>query len=248
MGAPLGRPECSPHFVVPRSRDESRPGTIRLLPNVKSTSPTVVIAIADAEARDGVCRSLAGHGFVIEGSAGDVPAAVAAAEEARPDLCLVDVDLPGRGLTAVSLIATRVPSATIVVLASSPRPAEMIAALERGASGYLAATIGEAELVKTLHAAYAGEPALPRAFVPDLIDHVRGSSPRRAALTPAGEALTEREWEVAELVAIGLSTGEIGGRLGLSPVTVRRHISSLRKKSGAASRAALVEALRLFPR
>jgi DNA-binding NarL/FixJ family response regulator len=218
------------------------------LPNVTSTSPTVVVAIAGAELREGVCRSLEGEGFVIVGAAGDVAAAVAATEDARPDLCLVDIDLRGRGLTAVSLIATRVPSATIVVLAPNPRPAEMIAALERGASGYLAAGIGEAELVKTLRAAYAGEPALPRSFVPDLIDHVRGSSPRRAALTPAGEALTDREWEVAELVAIGLSTGEIGARLGLSPITVRRHISSLRKKSGTASRDALAEALRLFPR
>jgi DNA-binding NarL/FixJ family response regulator len=218
------------------------------LPNAESTSPTNVLAIADAEVRDGVSRSLERHGYEIGGAARDVAATVAPAEAARPDLCLVDIDLPGRGLTAVSLIATRVPSATIVVLASTPRPAEMIAALERGASGYLAAGIGEAELAKTLRAAYAGEPALPRSFVPDVIDHVRGSAPRRAALTPAGEALTDREWEVAELVALGLSTGEIGARLGLSPITVRRHISSLRKKSGAASRDALVEALRLFPR
>jgi two-component system, NarL family, nitrate/nitrite response regulator NarL len=207
---------------------------------------TVLIADGQAPLRAGVRSALTGRGFEIVAEACDARSAVAAAELERPDICLVDFTLPGSCLTAVSQIARRVPTTTIVVMAVSADAAQVIAALERGAAGYLPKDIGAGELATVLHAAVAGEPALARSLVPYLIDHVR-RGPRRHLVLPTGTvALTPREWDVAELLKDGLATDDIGERLGLSPVTVRRHISSLLKKSGAQSREALTEALKQF--
>jgi two-component system, NarL family, nitrate/nitrite response regulator NarL len=207
---------------------------------------TVLIADGQAPLRAGIRSVLTGRGFAVVADAADATSAVAAAERERPDICLVDVALPGSSMTAVSQIATRVPTTTIVVMAASADAAQLIAALERGAAGYLLKDIGAEELATVLRAAYAGEPALSRSLVPHLIDHVR-RGPRRNLVLPTGTVtLTPREWDVAELLKAGLATDDIGERLGLSPITVRRHISSLLKKSGAQSRAALTDALKLF--
>jgi DNA-binding NarL/FixJ family response regulator len=207
---------------------------------------TVLIADGQAPLRAGVRSALTGRGFEIVAEAADARSAVAAAERERPDICLVDFTLPGSCMTAVSQIARRVPTTTIVVMAVSADGAQVIAALERGAAGYLLKDIRPEELATVLHAAHAGEPALARSLIPYLIDHVR-RGPRRHLVLPTGTVtLTPREWDVAELLKADLATDDIGERLGLSPVTVRRHISSLRKKSGAQSREALTQALKQF--
>jgi DNA-binding NarL/FixJ family response regulator len=207
---------------------------------------TVLIADGQAPVRAGARSVLAGRGFEIVAEAANAASAVAAAERERPDICLVDFNLPGSCMTAVSQIARRVPTTTIVVMAASADASQVIAALERGAAGYLLKDIGAEELATVLHAAHAGEPALARSLVPYLIDHVR-RGPRRSLVMPTGTVtLSPREWDVAELLKLGLATDEIGDRLGLSPVTIRRHISSLLKKSGAQSREALAELLTLF--
>jgi DNA-binding NarL/FixJ family response regulator len=207
---------------------------------------TVLIADGQAPLRAGVRNALTGRGFEIVADAADATSAVAAAERERPDICLIDFALPGSCMTAVSQIARRVPTTTIVVMAVSADAAQVITALERGAAGYLLKDIGAEELATVLHAAHGGEPALARSLVPYLIDHVR-RGPRRHLVLPTGRVtLTPREWDVAELLKDGLATEDIGERLGLSPVTVRRHISSLLGKSGARSREALTEALKQF--
>jgi two-component system nitrate/nitrite response regulator NarL len=209
---------------------------------------TILIAKEEAVARETLRAGLTSQGFDVLAAAADAPAAVAAAEQMHPDICLIDFDLPGSGMTAVSQIATRMPTTAVIVMGSSAHGAEVIAALERGASGYLLKNIDADELATVLRAAHLGEPALARSLVPFLIDHVR-RGPRRSLVLPTGRVgLTPREWDVADLLKAGLSTGDIGERLGLSPITVRRHISSLLKKSGARSREALLEVLRLFAR
>jgi DNA-binding NarL/FixJ family response regulator len=100
------------------------------------------------------------------------------------------------------------------------------------------------ELAKTLRAARNGEPALSRAMLPALIQQVRGRPQRRLALPGGPVELTVREWDVAELLRDGLNTAEIAGRLGVSPVTVRRHMASVLKKLGTPDRQAAVRALR----
>jgi DNA-binding NarL/FixJ family response regulator len=183
--------------------------------------------------------------LVITAEAVDTVSAVAEAQRARPDICLIDLELPGNAISAVAQIVRRVPTTTVVVLASAADPTDLIAVLECGASGYLLKEIRQDELARTLRAAHAGEPALPRSLVPYVIDHIRHARHERST---RGAALTPREREVADLVKAGLSTEEIAARLGLSPVTVRRHTASLARKSGAAGRRDLAAALRAVAR
>jgi len=129
------------------------------------------------------------------------------------------------------------------------RPEEVVGALTRGASGYLlkGGLSGE-RLASTLLAAHRGEPALSRSLVPYIVDEIRHLSARRITLPTGQVALTPREWEVAELLREGNSTAEIADRLGVSPVTVRRHVGLLLRKLGADSREKAVEMIRAYAR
>ena len=204
------------------------------------------LLIADGEPvfRASIRAALEANGFDVVGEAADAATAVAAAVRLHADICLVDAALPGNGLNAVSAIARRSPATTIVVLAAAADSDVLLAALERGASGYLLKGIPPHELAKTLRAARLGEPAVSRAMVPALIAHVRGRPQRRLTLAGGPVELTAREWDVAELLRDGLTTVEIAERLGLSPVTVRRHVASMLAKLGAADREAAVRLLR----
>ncbi len=215
------------------------------LPEPPREPLSLLIADDHAAFRAGIKAALEADGFDVVGEAAAAGTAVAAAVRLRPDICLVDAALPGNGLAAVSAIARRSPATTIVVLAASSDSAGLLAALERGASGYLLKETMPGELAKTLRAARLGEPALARAMVPALINHVRGRPQRR--LMPAGSpvGLTVREWDVAELLRDGLTTLEIAERLGLSPVTVRRHVASMVRKLGTPDRQAAVRVLKL---
>jgi ATP/maltotriose-dependent transcriptional regulator MalT len=91
----------------------------------------------------------------------------------------------------------------------------------------------------------AGETALPRRHSQHLIHALRGREERRARLAErAGASLTDREWEVLELLANDLSTSQIAHQLGITDVTARRHISSLVAKLGVADRASAVALVR----
>jgi len=209
---------------------------------------SVLIADHHAAFRAGIRAALEADGFVIVGETADAAATVSAAVRERPDICLVDVVIPGNGLNAVTAIARRSPATTIVVLTVSSDSADLLAALERGASGYLLKGMRSGELAKTLRAARNGEPALSRAMLPALIHQVRGRPQRQIALPDGPVELTVREWDVAELLRDGLSTIEIAGRLGLSPVTVRRHVASVLKKLGAPDRQAAIRVLKTSQR
>jgi len=195
-----------------------------------------------------VRAALEDAGFIVTGEAADVPTAVAAGGATKPDICLVDIDVPGGGLNVVAAVARRSPATTVIVLTTSSDSRDLVESLEHGASGYLLKTIAADELVRTLRAAGLGEPALSRALVADLINRVRGRAPRRITLPGGAVDLTAREWDVAELLRDGMNTAQISQRLGLSPVTVRRHVSSVSRKLGAPDRAVAIELLKTFRR
>jgi len=178
--------------------------------------------------------------FAVVAEVDDAPSAIAVASRARPDICLIELELPGNGLHAIGRIAKATPQTLIVVLSRSDRPEDVLTALARGASGYLLKEVSGKRLGTTLRAALRGEPALSRALVPHLVDEIRRGSRRRLLLPGGAVTLTRREWEVGELLSEGLSTGEIAERLGVSPVTVRRHVGLLLQKLGAGNREAAV--------
>ena len=206
----------------------------------------VMIADSETAFRAGVRAALEAGGFAVVAEAGDAATTVAHAVGTQPDICLLDIAMPGNGLNAVSAISRQSPRTTIVVLTLSSESGDLLASLERGASGYLLKGIGPDELAKSLRATRLGEPALSRAMVPALIRQVRGRPQRRISMPDGPVELTIREWDVAELLRDGLNTVEISQRLGVSPVTVRRHAASLMRKLGAGDRKAVVRVLKLF--
>jgi DNA-binding NarL/FixJ family response regulator len=203
---------------------------------------SLLIADGDARFRAGL-RAVLEADVLVVGEVGDKDAAVAAATRLRPDVCLIDARLPGDGLSAVAAIARTSPATTIVVLSEFPGSAGLLEALERGASGYLPKGIGSSTLAKSLRAAGRGEPALPRAMVAELIDHLRRRPQRRLVLERGVVDLTDREWDVANLLRSGLTTAEMADRLAVSPVTVRRHVAAMLQKLGTPDRAAAVAVL-----
>jgi DNA-binding NarL/FixJ family response regulator len=210
--------------------------------------PSVLIADGEAAHRRGVREVLEAHGFVVVAESGDATSAIGAATRLRPDICLIEIELPGEGLNAIGRIAKASANTLIVVLSRSDRPDDVVAAFMRGASGYLLKGITGERLASTLRGAYEGEPPLARSLVPHLVDEIRRGSARRLTLPSGTVRLTPREWEVGEMLRAGLSTAEIAERLGVSPVTVRRHVGLLLGKLGARNRKVAVEMLQAYGR
>ena len=210
--------------------------------------PSVLIADDDRAHRHAVREALEANGFAVVGEASDAAAAIGAATRLRPDICLIEIELPLEGLNAVGRIAKASPKTMIVVLSRSDQPEDVVTAFTRGASGYLLKGISGEQLARTLRGAYDGEPPLSRSLVPYLVDEIRRGSIRRLTLPGGPVTLTPREWEVGELLREGRSTTEIAERLGVSPVTVRRHVGLLLHKLGANNREAAVELLRAYGR
>jgi DNA-binding NarL/FixJ family response regulator len=216
--------------------------------NVAPEHPSVVIADDDISLRREIRVALEAQGFIVVAEASDAAAAIGAATRLKPDICLIEIDLPLEGLNAIGRIAKASPKTLVVVLSRSDSPEDVVTAFTRGASGYLLKGISGERLASTLRGAYAGEPPLSRSLVPYLVDEVRRGSIRRLMLPGGPVTLTPREWEVGEMLRDGHTTTEIADRLGVSPITVRRHVSLLVTKLGAQDREAAVELLRAYGR
>lgn len=210
--------------------------------------PSVVVADDDVSHRRVVRNTLEADGFVVVSEAGDADTAISATTRLRPDILLLETELPGDGLSAIGRIAKASPKTLIVVLSRSERPEDVVTALMRGASGYLLKGISGERLASALRGAYDGEPPLSRSLVPHLVDEIRRGSERRLLLPNGAVTLTPREWEVGELLRERRTTAEIADRLGVSPVTVRRHVGLLLQKLGAQNREAAVDMLRVYGR
>lgn len=215
---------------------------------IELAHPSVLVADDDEAHRRSVRVALEASGFVVVAEAGDTAGAITATTRLRPNILLLEIKLPGDGLSAIARIAKASPKTLIVVLSRSKRPEDVVTALTRGASGYLLKGIGGKPLAATLRAAYLGEPAVSRSLIPYLVEEIRRGSERRLMLPDGAVTLTPREWEVGELLRERHSTAEIADRLGVSPVTVRRHVGLLLRKLGAESREAAVEMLRVYSR
>ena len=205
----------------------------------------VVIADDHHLTRVGVRLALERGGFVVCAEAEDAASAVAAAEREQPDICLLDIQMPGSGIHAAEAIAQLVPDAAVVMLTVSRSDRDLFDALRVGASGYLLKDMDPERLPLALSGVLEGEAALPRHLVALVIEEFRERGRRRPLLKKRGVVLTNREWEVLELMSQGLTTFEIADRLFVEPVTVRTHVSAILKKLHVSSRK---EALQLIER
>jgi DNA-binding NarL/FixJ family response regulator len=204
-----------------------------------------VLADDHAPTRAGVRETLSQAGFTVCAEAADADGAIVAAMAERPDLCLLDIHMPGDGIRAAGEIHERCPATTIVMLTVSQDDADLFAALRAGAVGYLLKGTDPSRLPLALRGVMDGEAALPRSLVARLVDEfrTRGRRTRLSLKRTRGEELTRREWDVLDLLLDGLTTKEIADRLSVAPVTVRTHVSAVLRKLDAADREEIV---RLF--
>ena len=208
----------------------------------------VLIADDHAETRDDIRSILEEDSrFSVCAEAEDGAAAVEAAVRERPDLCLLDVRMPGSGIAAAWEITARLHEAKVVMLTVSRDDDDLLAALRAGACGYLLKDIEPAGLMAALCGVVNGEAAIPRVLVARVLEEFRDRGPRRRATIsgPLGGHLTSREWEVLDLLRRELTTAEIASRLYVSQATVRSHVASILRKLRAPDRAA---AVKLFER
>jgi DNA-binding NarL/FixJ family response regulator len=202
-----------------------------LIANDRARSRAVISRAIESDPRFAVCAET-----------GDAPGAVIAATRERPAICLLQVGMPGGGISAAWEISARLPQTKVVMLTSSRDPAHLLAALRAGATGYLLSDMDLSRLPAALNDVVMGKAAIPRSLVSYLVDEVRDRHARHRALLISEHVqhLTSREWQVLDLLRLRLSTSQIARRLVLSDATIRSHVASIMAKLGVPDRTTLI--------
>jgi DNA-binding NarL/FixJ family response regulator len=204
-----------------------------------------VLADDHAATRAGVKAALERAGFEVVAEEADAAGAVAAAQRETPEVVLLDIHMPGNGISAAADITQAQPDVAVVMLTVSRDDNDLFDALRAGALGYLLKDTDPDRLPHALRGVLAGEAALPRALVARVVDEFRERGRRRRLplVRQKGVELTSREWEVLELMREDLSTAEIAERLFISQVTVRSHIAAVLRKLRVPDRKAALKLL-----
>jgi two-component system nitrate/nitrite response regulator NarL len=181
-------------------------------------------------------RSLAGHArFEVIGEAADTNEAIRQAHSLRPDMVLMDLEMPGDGgVAATRTLRAQMPGVEVVIVTGSEEQADLRAALAAGAKGYVLKSSNYDALIASLEALAEGEAAV----MPDLSPPVSISAPGRAGGGRGdrfGE-LSERELQVLRLLAEGTSNRMIASQLCLSENTVRTYVAHILEKLGLENR------------
>jgi DNA-binding NarL/FixJ family response regulator len=195
--------------------------------------------------RDGVARDLTEGGFEVVATAGDGAEAVRRAAAARPQVVVLDLQLPVlSGVNATRQLVAADPALRVLVLSASGEHTDVLEAVKAGATGYLVKSASREELLDAVERTARGEPV----FTPGLAGLVLGEFRRLSAGGPApgpGPAddvprLTDRETEVLRLVAKGLTYKQIAERLVISHRTVQNHVQNTLNKLQLHNRIELV--------
>jgi DNA-binding NarL/FixJ family response regulator len=166
---------------------------------------------------------------------GDGPSGVRAALEHRPDVVLMDVEMPGGdGLSATARLVEQLPEARVLILTMFDLDEYVHEALRAGAAGFLLKTTDPHALVAAVKACAAGETILGPSVVRRLVDSYVERRP--TTLPPGAEELTDRERDVLRAMARGLSNAEIALDLHLAETTVKTHVAHILAKLGVRDR------------
>jgi DNA-binding NarL/FixJ family response regulator len=202
-------------------------------------SVRVVVADDQEIVRTGLRMILdAQPGIEVVGEAADGRVAVELAQRLRPDVCLLDIRMPGMdGIEATRLLAgsTVARPTAVVVITTFDLDEYVYAALRAGARGFLLKDAGPALLAQAVHAAARGDALIAPSVTARLLDAFAGGAPATPAAQPV-DPLTDREEQVLTAVARGRSNDEIARELHITLSTVKTHVGSLMAKLGVRNR------------
>ena len=191
----------------------------------------VVIVDDHALFRDGLTTILGAEPDIeVVGEGGSAGDAIRLTHDLLPEIILLDLDMPDGGLEAARTIANEYPVTKIVILTASEDDDHLIAALRIGARAYILKGVAARELIRILRAVAAGESYVPPALAASLLleMHEPGTKPSDPGNLING--LTERERDILEGLAAGLSNKEIGQKLYLSEKTVKHYMTNILQK------------------
>jgi DNA-binding NarL/FixJ family response regulator len=174
-------------------------------------------------------RSDLGPGFIVDGVASDVDAAIAEIRRLQPEVVLVDVHMPGGGGAAViEAVHSTHPESKFLALSVSDAPEDVIAVIRAGARGYVTKTISAEELAEAIRLVHSGDAV----FSPRLAGFVLDAFGAEGAQAgdPELDRLTNREREVLRLIARGYAYKQIAKQLSLSVKTIEAHVSAVLRK------------------
>lgn len=178
--------------------------------------------------------------FEIVDEAADGVEGIKRAKQHRPDVILLDLNMPGlSGLEALQLLVEDLPDSAVMVLTVSEEAEELATALRTGARGYLLKNIETEALTSAIRRAAAGEPVISESMTAKLVQQFRAPSPiaaPRHGTTPGTTPLTAREREIVQGLVRGESNKEIARALGVAESTVKIHVQNILKKLSLASR------------
>lgn len=179
--------------------------------------------------RDGLAGMLASQpDLQLVGAAADGRQAVDLAASTHPDVLLLDLRMPGMdGVQAIGELRSRHPEIRVLVLTTYDTDADILRAIEAGASGYLLKDAPREDLFQAIRTVAGGQTYLSPVVASRLVQMVRA---------PADDAPSERELEVLALVARGMSNKEIGRQLHIGEATVKSHLLHVFAKLGASDR------------
>ena len=199
----------------------------------------VLLVDDHALVRSAIRQALQAPDIEVVGEASSAEEALEMAPMLRPDLLLLDIDLPGlSGIEAVREMAPRLPDTRIVMLTVSTDRRDLLGAVRHGAFGYLTKDLSGEALLRAVRGIRHGDLPMSRAHAATVVEHLARTGRANAEDgDDVGQLLSARESEVLRLLAEGMTDREIAAALAISPRTVESHVSSVLRKLEVRNRA-----------
>jgi DNA-binding NarL/FixJ family response regulator len=182
---------------------------------------------------------------MIVGSGATATDAVRLAERHQPDIVLLDLDIPGSGLTAIPAIYEVSPQTKVIILTASLNENDLVASLRAGAKGYALKGISASELAVVARSVMNGQGYVPPALAAKLISH---GSVQPVIENDSRDELSDRERQIFDLVAEGLSNRQIAVSLNLTEKTIKNYMTAIMQKLRVRSRVEVALLARRSPR
>lgn len=213
---------------------------------MESQGPMRLMLVDDhALVRAAIRQALEGPDVEVVGEARSAEEAIEMAARLRPEVLLLDIDLPGMsGIEAVRELAPRLPDTRIVMLTVSTDRRDLLDAIRHGAVGYLTKDLSGDALRRAVQGLRRGDLAMSRVHAAQVLEHLQRGTPVGSADTLTA-LLSSRETEVLRLLSDGLTDREIASALAISPRTVESHVSNVLRKLGVRNRAEAAQRYRV---